>query len=208
MDFQDIFSGFVGSAITSVIALILWYLKEKAQIKLYVSKQIAQNKIESLKESHGERFLYNKFIKERLDLLVNDFEASNVFVGKFHNGEVYTDKKHIMKWSIFLESYSDLKHSVKENLQNRSTTDTPKFFGDLKEYGYSFANDTDNIKCDGWRVLINSLKMKSYIAAIQESKDDVKAFVVVLFKNKPKEEINADKSKQLIQGLNSFSDYI
>lgn len=207
--------GALVTGVTGLIGFLLWYVRQRAQQRI---EQDAKrfDKIHS-EQTHGERMVFDAHLKAGIDRVRELFNAPVVFLAKFHNGDNFSDGAHIWKWSSVIESSANEQDSVKKFLQNRSTADSPKFFGDLKGDGIAYSDDINQCKCDGMRMLLKSVKATGFISAMHlHEKGDVQAFAMVLYNTKPskgeenelKELVNEDRAKLLKQELNTFANFI
>lgn len=147
----------------------------------------------------SEQLIYHKYVKTQLDELSTKFGAKACLAAKFHNGQYYTDGKHILKWSVVLVDSAG--ETYRDTLQNRLTSDSPVFFGDLKEKNFVFSK-VDQLSCDGMRRLLSSLNIESFIAVL--SGDN---FVFLIFEDE-EITINKDKAELIRQDVSTFAEFI
>ncbi|MCH2044813.1 MAG: hypothetical protein MK212_11910 [Saprospiraceae bacterium] len=182
-------------AIAGIIGTLGWGLKSWIKHRL----KIAHHKSSGRKFS--EQLIYHRYVKTQLDKLRERFNAQACLAAKFHNGQYYIDGKHILKWSIVLDSNG---RQFRENLQNRLTTDSPVFFGDLKENNLVFCKELEQLKCDGIRRLMESLKIKAFMVVLCGD-----SFVWIIYTKIPNQQsINKEQCELLRQECSTFAEYI
>lgn len=169
-------------------------------LRSWIKYKLDEAKNKSNGRKFSEQLIYHKHVKSELDRLREKFKAQACLATKFHNGQYYIDGKHILKWSTVLDSKGG---SFREALQNRLTTDSPVFFGDLKETNLVFCQDLEQLKCDGMRRLMESLQVKAFMVVLCMDN-----FVWMIYTQKPTEPINKEQCELLRQECSTFAEYI
>lgn len=78
----------------------------------------------------------NSLVDEQLDIMMNELEASRVWVAQFHNGgHFYPTGKSIQKFSIFYEQTSPDAMSIQNVFQNVPVSLFPKALSQLYKQG-------------------------------------------------------------------------
>ena len=184
----------LASGLTTMIGALIWGFRKWMSHRLALAKQKANGR------KFSEQLIYHRYVKAELDKLRAKFEAQACLAAKFHNGQTYLDGQHILKWSLVLHSQGD---QFREALQNRLTTDSPVFFGDLKEDGIAFSESINALKCDGMRRLLQSLGIKAFVAVLNDE-----SFLFLLYTEEEQPQINRDQAQLIKQEFSTFAEYI
>lgn len=183
----------LASGLTALIGALIWGLRKWISHRLLMAQEKANGR------SFSEQLIYHRHVKAELDKLNLKFKSKACLAAKFHNGQTYLDGQHILKWSLVLDSQGSY---FREALQNRLTTDSPVFFGDLKEDGIAYCTDLQKLQCDGMRRLLQSLGIKAFMASLWKE-----SFLLVLY-TQEQSLINKDQAQLLKQEFSTFAEYI
>jgi len=182
----------MSSGITALIGLLVWWVKDRTENRQALAL------LKANKMSLGQRLINHKYVHKQVMEIRVRFNAHAVLLSKFHNGDYYSDGKHIAKWSAILQ---DGDNEMAEQFQNRLTRNSILFFGDLKEDDILICPDTEQMPCIGMKSLLKSQGIQSLVAAMSEE-----SFIMVVFKE-PTPLKNED-ARWLLHELSSFIQYV
>lgn len=149
-----------------VVALITGVISPVVlQITKYFLVKTSSKKTNYKVSSYDEKKIVNK-----LSTIIEKYNADRSWIAEFHNGEVNYSGKSFQKFSETYEEVSKGTSSEALNTQAIPTSLLLRFFNELKDKGFYFIPDTNNINANDYVGLalesfLQARSIKSFFSA-------------------------------------------